>query len=314
MRTSVTWRILASSAGVFLAAAVALVLTPATVSRTVQGHEIVQLALGVAAFLALHAVLVRRTLRPLGALVADMRRVDVLAPGTRVEVPGGPAEVEALATAFNEMAQRLEQERRTAAGATFSALEDERRRIARDLHDQIGQDLTALLMQLDRMRDHPEAAAARELARDILGEVRGVVSALRPDPLEELGLAEALRSMCSRLDVVGGPAIDCRVEEDLPPLPADGQTAIYRVAQEALTNALRHARATTVSLTLGTEGAQDVVLRVVDDGPPTGRLVEGAGLRGVRERALTVGARVTVGAAAGGGTALELRLAPGVPA
>jgi two-component system, NarL family, sensor histidine kinase UhpB len=287
------WRLLIPNAAVLSAASIVLIVAPPN------GRAIVILT-GLASMLAINAVLMRRAFAPLERLSSVMQRVDPLQPGERVPIEGARSEVTTLAETFNDMLERLETERRESGRRAMLAQEAERRRVASDLHDEIGQSLTALVLQLKQAADHerPDPAAVRELvgaAEEILGEVRGVARRLRPEALDDLGLRSALLALAARFEDAGGLSVAIRIEPDLPPLPAEVQLVIYRVTQESLTNVLRHAGARHAGVELRRD-SRSLVLEVVDDGrgfdPSTAP--SGEGLRGMRERALLVGGAIAV--------------------
>jgi two-component system sensor histidine kinase UhpB len=202
------------------------------------------------------------------------------------------------------MVERLESERRDSALRALAAQEGERRRIARELHDEVGQALTAAMLRLDRTDVHE----AKEGLRAALAEVRDIAGRLRPEALDDLGLRNALRALVAsvardaRLDVT--PEID----PDLPSLTPEQELVVYRVAQEALTNAVRHADADALRVSLR-QGNGAVVLRIEDDGRgfDPALVSTASGIRGMRERALLVRARLEVDSAPGQGTAVILR-------
>lgn len=194
--------------------------------------------------------------------------------------------------------------------------EEERRRIRRDLHDGLGPTLAGLVLGIDRARaqlDRDVTAAAHTL--DTLGEqaaaavtdVRRLVHDLRPPTLDELGLAGALREEGRRLGVA---VIDA---DDVPPLPAAVEVAVYRIALEALTNANRHARAAAVSLHLRLE-EETVELEVADDGPgiDPGHPI-GIGLASMRERAGELGGRCVIAPRQPTGTMVRATLPLRIP-
>jgi len=240
-----------------------------------------------------------------------MREVDPLAPGRRARLPDYPAEVAELGAAFDQMLERLEQERRESARRALSAQEDERLRIARELHDEVGQALTAVLLQLDRAQagiagePGERIREARETALATLEEVRAIARNLRPEALDDLGLAAALRQLCVEAERTG-VLVERGIASGVT-LDRGAEVVVYRVAQEAVTNALRHAGAERIALTLKVDGAV-TVLGVRDDGRGIAHAVEGAGVRGMRERALLVGGTLDVADAPGGGTSVTLRL------
>ena len=255
--------------------------------------------------------LLRRALNPLRRLTELMGRVDPLRPGERVPVYGHDAEIADLTRAFNDMLGRLEQERRDATGRAVAAEEGERRRIAQELHDEIGQGLTAALLQLEAAMKvappalAPKLAGARESVRGSLEEARAVASRLRPEALDALGLASALSALAKRLAAQTGIEIQLDLSDGLPELPEEDEIVVYRVAQEALTNVLRHADATRVRVCL--EPVDGVVrLCVVDDGVGLDGSMAGGGMRGMRERALLIGAALEVQPVGTGGVAVTL--------
>jgi two-component system, NarL family, sensor histidine kinase UhpB len=303
------WRIFLGNAAVLGVATLALVLSPATVSFPVAAREAIVLAAGLAVMLAINYALLRHAFGPLSRLAAVMREVDPLVPGRRSELPEATAEVGALAGAFDDMLERLEAERRDSARRALAAQEDERRRVARELHDEVGQSLTAVVLQLERARSGAAAdagarlAEAQEAARATLEEVRAIARNLRPEALDELGLPAALRQLCLDAERTG-VAVERRISPGAA-LEPEVEVVIYRVAQEALTNALRHARADTIALTFEAAGDGPAVLTVVDDGRGIGGR-PGAGMRGMRERALLVGGALAIASPHAGGTTVTL--------
>jgi two-component system sensor histidine kinase UhpB len=282
------WRVFASNAVVLLAATLTLVLTPATVSFPIAAQELVVLAGGLALMLALDVALLRRAFGPLARLAAFARSVDPLAPGQRARLGAADPEVRDVAAAVDEMLDRLERERRESARRALAAQEQERVRIARELHDEVGQTLTALLWTLE--------GDAQERVRAALDDVRAIARRLRPEALDDLGLIPALSALTVAIQKSSG----LRVERSLDPVAAaelgpDEELVVYRVAQEALTNVVRHADARRATVSLARTGG-DVVLEIADDGRglDPDHATEGAGLRGMRERAVLIGARLQV--------------------
>jgi two-component system sensor histidine kinase UhpB len=309
---SLAWRVVLLNSAVMLVASLALALGPATVSTPVHTRELLVLLVGVVATMGANVVLVRRAFGPLRRLTSLMRTVDPLAPGTRLQVSGAEREVQELADAFNDMLERLENERRESARRAVRAQEAERRRLARELHDELGQSLTGVLLQIDQAIRTPRAADledAREGARRTLDDVRRIARDLRPDLLVELGLQSALNALATRLTRQCGVVVDRHLDQNLPALGADAEVVLYRVAQEALTNVARHAGATRVTVELAhTDGV--VTLTVDDDGRGVPAHVghEARGITGMRERALLVHGRLRVGRAPIKGTRVRLEV------
>jgi two-component system, NarL family, sensor histidine kinase UhpB len=245
------------------------------------------------------------------------RRVDLTRPGQRVPVGHYQSEVTELATTFNDMLSRLERERRDATRRVLAAQEGERLRIAQELHDEVGQTLTAVLLQLGRSARHadPELGAelleTQETARASLEDVRRISRELRPEALDDLGLTSALVALTERFAQGPGLTVRRNLDRELPPLTEEAELVIYRVAQEALTNVARHSGTDRAELAL-TSANGLLTLRVLDQGKGFDpQRAEGGGLRGMRERAVLVGARLVVTPRPGGGTEVRLTVPVG---
>lgn len=309
------WRIFFVNAAVFALGTAALALTPATVSWPIALAEAAVLIAGLTAILLVNLLLVRRSLAPLERLTAVMRSVDLLRPGQRLELTG-PAEVRDLGAVFNEMLGRLERERHESGWAAFQGQEAERKRVAQELHDELGQALTAAMLQLGGLAKGAPAELqgdlreAQETMRASLDDVRRIAQQLRPEALDDLGLVPALVALATTFSEHTGLRIRRQLGDDLPPLPAEAELAVYRVAQESLTNAARHAGASSVDLSLE-RGPDGVLLRVRDDGKGLDRVRPSSGMRGMRERALLIGGDLTINQAPGGGVEVRLRVPAG---
>ncbi len=310
---SLVTRVFLANAVVLTVAVLTIALSPASIPSPTSIEAVLILVAGLGAVLLVNLLVLRRALSPLDRLAYAMARAEPLRPGERVPLPGGEPDMLGLTIAFNSMLERLEEERRLSVKRSLNAQEDERRRVARELHDEVGQTLTAVVLQLDRLcRDAPpgladEAAEARESARASLEDVRRIAHRLRPEALEELGLVNALDALCDRITEQGGLPVERKFAVALPPLGEERELVVYRVAQQALTNSLTHAGATSGSLTLQVAG-ELLVLRVTDDGSGIGDATAGAGIQGMRERALLVGGRLWVHPAGEGGTEVRLEL------
>lgn len=306
---SLFWRIFLLNAAVLSAATIALLLGPATVSTPVVLTEVVVLGIGLAAMLVANAILLRVGLAPLERLTRIMTTVDLLRPVHRLPATGH-AGIAQLITTFNTMLDRLEAERAASSALALSAQESERGRIAQELHDEIGQTLTAVLLELKRVADRAPESVREELrqvqetTRNSLDEIRRIARRLRPGVLDELGLASALKALAAEFAATG-LAVDRRFDADLPELDREAELVIYRVAQESLTNTARHSGANRAEMSLRRH-PDGIILRVRDNGRGLGGAAEGAGIRGMRERALLINADLTVGPGASGGTEVRL--------
>jgi two-component system sensor histidine kinase UhpB len=314
-RLPLFWRVFAVNAGVLVVIAVLLLVTPITISAPVALAEAGVVVAGLVVTVAANAVLLRRAFAPLGRLAARMEMVDLLRPGQRLDVVRSD-EVGRLVATFNQMLDRLEHERRESASRVLAAQEAERVGIARDLHDEVGQVLTGVLLQLNSMGASAPALRveldeARQSVRRALDEVRRISSELRPEMLEHLGLVSALTELATSFARVSGIDVKREFAADVPKLAPEVELAIYRIAQESLTNVARHAGATRVTVSLDS-GRGSLVLRVADDGrgfdgPPA----EHGGLRSMRERALLVGGALAVKGGTEGGAEVRLEVPAG---
>ena len=312
-RLPLLWRLFAINAALLLVGTLVLVVA-GRLRASIALVETLDLVVGLIAMLAANLLLLRATLSPVSRLVERMRTVDLLRPGQRLVEQGG-VEVVEVVRAFNQMLDRLESERRESSRRALAAQESERLRIARGLHDEVGQVLTGVLLQLDALRErYPETRGqigeTGDAVRHALEEVRRIAQELRPELLEHLGLVSALTELSRKFADQSGIAIEHRFATDLPGLSDEAELAIYRVTQESLTNIARHAQASNVELTLE-PGADSVVLRVVDDGRGIGEaaaLNGGGGLRGMRERAILVGGALAVKPGRRGGVEIRLEV------
>jgi two-component system sensor histidine kinase UhpB len=308
------WRVFAANAAVFALAFGLLALAPITIHASIRLEELVLLLVGLVVLLLVDLLLLRQTLSPLGRLARVMREVDLLRPGQRAtSFEHSSSEVLALAHAFNEMLERLEAERRESSGRVLAAQEAERLRIARELHDELGQTLTAIALRAEHLAqrggaDHPEFNEMAKVVQQSLADVRRISLELRPGALEELGLVNALISLCARLGEQTGLRIQRDLQGPIPEVAADVELAIYRIVQEALTNAVRHAHASDVRVSLRRE-AEDLLVSVKDNGDGLPEIMSpGGGLAGMRERAMLIGAALDIESVRRRGVEVKLRL------
>jgi two-component system sensor histidine kinase UhpB len=312
-RVSLLWRVFAANTVVFVVAFALVAWTPVTVHRVATPSELLVLAILVAVMLIVDLLLLRRAFGPLRRLADVMGEVDPGQPGRRAEpAEWAGREVVALAGALNAMLDRLEGERLESSRRALAAQEGERNRVARELHDEVGQTLTAIALRAERAADDRsgQREALAEIAQTILGsleDVHRIGRELRPEALDDLGLVNALIALCSRVDRQAGLRVRHELDWQLPELSPEIELVIYRVAQESLTNALRHAHASEVIVRLRRSDAS-VLLSVADNGQGVPAQARERGFGGMRERALLIDAELTIGSAPGRGTKIVLRV------
>jgi two-component system sensor histidine kinase UhpB len=292
-------------------------------------------ALGLLLANALAYVLAGRALRPLGQVVEGLRRIGAGDYSTRLPAFAG-AEARSIGEAFNRMAQVVQESvdaRRVAAQAQArlaqsreltqiiqARIEQERAAIARELHDELGQQVTAIksagvsIAQRVRGQDPALEQAASlvvETASQIYGDVHRIIARMRPLPLDQLGLGEAVNDLMGdwRLQ---HPSVEFSLDvQRLPPDLGDTlSTAAYRIVQEAVNNALRHAAATQIRIQLQLDGV-DLLIRVTDNGrglPPDWRRPGHYGVLGMRERAVALGGSLELLKPEGGGVTVLARV------
>lgn len=266
----------------------------------------------------------RRRLAPLEDLVEAMEKVDLSRPRpllpASIDGIGETEEVARIELAFLRMMRRLEAERRRAGSAALRAQEEERARVARDLHDEVNQSLTGLLLRLEAAREaappelEGELAETKALANQAMTELLSLARQLRPTALDDLGLAAAIEGQVGRLG--GEIATSLEVDGDFSDLGDDAQLVVYRVAQEALSNAARHSGAGRVEVHLRRTDGGGVVLEVADDGRGFAfdESERGLGIGGMRERALLIGAELTIESRPAAGTTVRLAVPGESPA
>ncbi len=283
---------------------------------------IVALAL-VAGALAIRLLVLRRRSAPLEKLIEDMEKVDLSGSGLSlpdsIDGVAETREVERLELAFLRMMRRLEAERRRAGSAALAAQEEERARVARDLHDEVNQSLTGVLLRLEAAREaappelEAELAETKAVANQAMRELLSLARQLRPAALDDLGLVAATAGQVEQL-APGEIDAQFAADGEFADLDEDAQLVVYRVAQEALANAARHSGATAVRLTLRRREDGGVELEVCDDG--SGFAFDesegGLGIAGMRERALLVGGELGIESRPGRGTTVHLAV-PGDP-
>jgi two-component system, NarL family, sensor histidine kinase UhpB len=316
---SLLWWVFCANGAVLVVALLLLTFSPIEIDAPIETGQFALLLIGFVVLLVLNLALLRRVLSPLFRLTEVMSSIDPSRPGRRLSgINPLSSEGQALAEAFNAMLDRLESARHEAARTALAAQEGERLRVARELHDEIGQTLTAVTIQAERAADGDPALASQALrgvaddVRESLDEVRRIARELRPEALDDLGLVNALIALCTRVGAQDGPRVRRELQGELPPLPPDVELVVYRIAQEGLTNAWRHSGADSVTVSLKAD-AETVTLRVADDGEgmPPQLPHDTAGIAGMRERALLIGGRLSIQSRPQQGT--EVRLTIPVP-
>jgi two-component system sensor histidine kinase UhpB len=277
------------------------VLAPDKVSALAVDGEVAAVLVAVGIVVLANVFMLRRVVGPVQALTAFAREVDFSNLEHRIPAAEARSEAGELALTFNEMLSRLEAERSESTGRVLRAQEAERLRIAQELHDEVGQELTAVLLGLSRISSQApsglrdEVMAVHDLVRDGLEDVRRIAIELRPEALDDLGLASALAVLGERFSEQLGLELSQRIVAELPPVPPDTELVVYRVAQEALTNVARHAGSTRADLTLGQDqGRLTLTVRDYGSGLPAHNIA-GTGIRGMQERAALIGARLEIG-------------------
>jgi len=306
-------------------ALVAAVVARDRLPDATSGDGLLVLALTVSSAILLNSLLLRARLEPVHRLAKAMREVDLSRRGRRAEAPRHAArEVQQLTDAYNRMLERLEAERRESGRAVLRAQEVERSRIAQDLHDEVNQALTAILLRLSAtLADAPwglrsELQGTQELVAQAMDELLALARQLRPTALDDHGLVPALASQVADFGRRTGLRTSFSHTGEIPQLSDEEQLVIFRVTQESLSNIAKHARARAVEVQLSFVGR--TLLRVCDDGAGfeagaatrvRGRMrgrPGGLGLNGMRERALLVGGGLEIRSAPGNGTTIELTM------
>lgn len=276
---------------------------------------------GMAITVLVNALILRLALEPLQRLEETAARVqsgdvDARVPPSQV----ADRELERLAQTFNGMLDSLDlyrQRLREVAARAQAAEEDERKRIARELHDDTAQSLAALMLRLRLARGQPDAAERDRMLEELRAElaealerIRRFARGLRPPALDELGLVPALEAHARGLAEASGIPVRVEGEPVAGMLTPEAELALYRIAQEALSNAIRHASPTRVDVEIRRRDGR-VVLTVRDDGrgfqleEARGGERPGLGLFGMEERAAYLGGRVEIRSRPGRGTVVR---------
>jgi two-component system sensor histidine kinase UhpB len=248
--------------------------------------------------LLFNSMLIRGTLTPIEDLSRLMEQIDPKRPGTRIQIASRSVEFARLTSTFNAMLSRMELERAESDLRKLAAQEEERRRLAMDLHDEVGQSLMALMLDSARAAEQAPPALAAELreiqesTRDLSDRVRDIVRGLRPEALDDLGLRSALLALSANFAQRSGLRVTRRISRELPALAPEAELVVYRVAQESLTNVARHADASRVEIRLSSGAELELIVR--DNGRGIREGSAGSGIEGMHERARLVGGTLEV--------------------
>ncbi len=279
--------------------------------------------------LLINVVLLRASFRPLFGLLRTMRAVSAGKTDARAATETSDPEISELAQAFNNMLNQLEITRREQAMLILQAQEEERRRVALELHDESSQNLTALLVYTEvlsqSLQDLPETTISIDgrkqlnkelqhlasLTQHTLENIRTLAQQLRPSVLDDLGLQAAFRWLAEdsreRLNLLVELHLEgVRDTQRQHHQSALYETTLFRIAQESLTNVARHANAQHVSISL-MQDEQHMCLQVRDDGRgfDAAQRPTGLGINGMRERAALLGGTLTISSQPGRGTTVE---------
>src|SRR5947209_15731862 len=283
---------------------------------------IIFVALGWLISIALNVVVLQIAFRPLMDLGKVMRRVQLGERSLRAPLTGIDSQADQLASAFNMVLGALDEASRQRASQIINAQEQERQRIARELHDETSQVLTSLMISLAVLEESIEAPEAREriadtraLAHQTLRAIRSLSIDLRPSALDDLGLLPALRWYIKEYQKKCSIEVEFHAFGFKERLPAEMETALYRIVQESLTNTARHANAHKVSITLK-EDTEAVYATITDDGRgfdyetlvKSGGQERSIGLAGMQERAVLLDGVLTIHSTPRQGTKVEARI------
>ncbi|OLB53407.1 MAG: hypothetical protein AUI01_11890 [Ktedonobacter sp. 13_2_20CM_2_56_8] len=272
--------------------------------------------------IALNFVVLQVAFRPLQDLGKVMNRVQAGERSLRAPTTGVDPEADQLAQTFNMMLEAIDDATRLRASQIINAQEQERKRIARELHDETSQVLTSLLISLAILEEsittqeaRDRIADTRKLAHQTLRAIRNLSIDLRPSALDDLGLLPALRWYVKEYQQKCSIVVEFAAHGFKERLPAEVETALYRIVQESLTNTARHANAHKVLITMKEE-ADDVYVTIKDDGCgfDVGTLLKtpdqerGLGLAGMNERAVLLDGSLSIHSGPRHGTTIEVHI------
>lgn len=326
-RTSIFTKVLVANGIIVLVGAISAVLIATHFWRgeaPSPAWEFALIAIGLIVSLGVNYAILRVAFRPLFTLQATLDRVRRGDFSARVPDVAGDPDIARVTEIANLMLDRLAEHRQAVAAQILRAQEEERKRIARELHDETAQSLTSIVVSLEAVEQQFGADSmdeqlvgrlrlTKEIAQRTLDETRRLMFDLRPSVLDDLGLVPALRWFISQRVLPRGLKADFQAAGLETRLPEELETALFRIMQEAITNCVKHARARSIQVQLTREDDQ-IVGVVADDGqgfhpvhvagkPDKDR---GLGLFGMQERAVLVGGTVQIESAPGRGTTVRI--------
>src|SRR4051794_3861798 len=281
-----------------------------------QRWKFLLLAMAIILVLLVNLLMLRRRFSPLEQLIERVEAVDP-AQSSDLEYSAPvetTEEVDRLAASFRRLLQRIDAERRRSGRLVLRAQEEERRRLARDLHDEVNQALTAILLRLEALGQAAppelgdEVGELKKLVNRAMEELLQLARQLRPSALDDHGLFSAIVGHARRFSADTGIKTEVNTHGEHAMLEMDQEIAVYRIAQEALNNVAQHSKADSVAIDISAERGGGVQMRVRDDGRgfDPGERNGGLGLGGMAERARLVGGRLDINSFPGQGTELTL--------
>lgn len=289
-------------------------------------HFVIFASIGIILSLILNFTIIQLSLQPLRELRQIVNRIQAgQADVKQLTLDDTDPDIHHLTTALNSLISQLEasnQQLRVLSERVINAQEDERKRIARSLHDDTGQSLSTLMINLDRLEKHipidsdelvDRLRSIRQMAADSLDCLRSIIYDLRPAILDDLGLLPAIRWYAQTNLEEAGIQVKLDFPDELPSLPQPLTTTLFRVAQEGVNNIIRHSQAKSVSISLGAK-ENEVYLRIQDDGHGFNPAQIGNkaidmhhwGLIGIQERIELVGGKMSITSDPEHGTTLQV--------
>lgn len=281
---------------------------------------------GILLSIIVNYIVVQAALRPLTDLREQIENIRLGQRGSKLlQIRNPDANIHVLTEGIGELLNELQAQNarlRMLTKRSIYAQEEERLRVARWLHDDTGQALSTLILRLERLEQtlpaeqREQLSSATELASHTLHELRGLIAGLRPSILDDLGLGPAIRWYARQQLESAGILVEIDIPHESITIAPDVSIAFFRIAQEAITNVVRHARAQRVTICLQEQNGK-LCLRIQDDGvgflPSAGEFEHAArrrwGLLGIRERAAMIGAEIRVESETDEGTRIEVSVA-----